>query len=33
MNVRDQVEILIKAATNHENLSSVYIGWCPYWWI
>ena len=31
MNVNDQVDILIKQATNHENLSSCYIGWCPYW--
>ena len=29
--VQEQVDILIKEATCHENLSSCYIGWCPYW--
>ena len=29
--VEEQVDILIKQATNHENLSACYIGWCPYW--
>ena len=29
--VVEQVDILIKQATNHENLASCYIGWCPYW--
>jgi phosphatidylinositol kinase/protein kinase (PI-3 family) len=29
--VEEQVDILIKQATNHENLASCYIGWCPYW--
>lgn len=29
--IEEQVDILIKQATNHENLSACYIGWCPYW--
>jgi phosphatidylinositol kinase/protein kinase (PI-3 family) len=29
--VVEQIDILIKQATNHENLASCYIGWCPYW--
>jgi FKBP12-rapamycin complex-associated protein len=29
--VDDQVDILIKQATNHENLAACYMGWCPYW--
>jgi phosphatidylinositol kinase/protein kinase (PI-3 family) len=29
--VEEQVDILIKQATNHENLAACYIGWCPYW--
>ena len=26
-----QVQRLIMQATSHENLSQLYIGWCPFW--
>eukprot|EP01062_Namystynia_karyoxenos_P028013 TRINITY_DN2131_c0_g1_i1.p1 TRINITY_DN2131_c0_g1~~TRINITY_DN2131_c0_g1_i1.p1 ORF type:complete len:2623 (+),score=1020.62 TRINITY_DN2131_c0_g1_i1:162-7871(+) len=29
--VEDQVDRLIKQATNVENLCQCYIGWCPFW--
>ena len=29
--VPDQVDRLIVQATSHENLSQLYIGWCPFW--
>ena len=28
---KQQVEKLIKQATNPENLCQSYMGWCPYW--
>ncbi|XP_064598762.1 serine/threonine-protein kinase mTOR-like [Liolophura sinensis] len=31
IDVPDQVELLIKQATSHENLCQCYIGWCPFW--
>ena len=31
LTVTRQVELLIDQATNHENLSQCYIGWCPFW--
>ena len=31
LDVPTQVELLIEQATNHENLSQCYIGWCPFW--
>ena len=29
--VADQVDLLIRQATNNENLCQCYIGWCPFW--
>lgn len=29
--VPKQIDLLIKQATSHENLSQCYIGWCPFW--
>lgn len=29
--VEQQVDLLIQAATNNENLCQCYIGWCPFW--
>ena len=29
--VSDQVDLLIRQATNNENLCQCYIGWCPFW--
>ncbi|RWS10462.1 hypothetical protein B4U79_12736 [Dinothrombium tinctorium] len=29
--VSQQVDLLIKQATSHENLCQCYIGWCPFW--
>jgi FKBP12-rapamycin complex-associated protein len=26
-----QVELLIRQATNQENLAQSYVGWCPFW--
>lgn len=31
LDVDDQVDKLIKQATNSENLCQNYIGWCPFW--
>ncbi|KAG8190056.1 hypothetical protein JTE90_023028 [Oedothorax gibbosus] len=31
LEVEEQVELLIKQATSHENLCQSYIGWCPFW--
>jgi phosphatidylinositol kinase/protein kinase (PI-3 family) len=31
LNVTEQVEKLIKHATDIENLAQCYIGWSPYW--
>jgi FKBP12-rapamycin complex-associated protein len=31
LDVRQQVDKLIKQATSHENLCQCYIGWCPFW--
>jgi len=31
LKVEDQVQKLIEQATSHENLSQLYIGWCPFW--
>ena len=29
--VAEQVDLLIRQATNNENLCQCYIGWCPFW--
>ena len=29
--VAKQVDLLIRQATNNENLCQCYIGWCPFW--
>ena len=29
--VSKQVDLLIRQATNNENLCQCYIGWCPFW--
>jgi FKBP12-rapamycin complex-associated protein len=31
MGIPEQVDKLIKDAQCHENLSQLYIGWCPFW--
>jgi FKBP12-rapamycin complex-associated protein len=31
LDVAKQVDLLIAQATNHENLSQCFIGWCPFW--
>lgn len=31
LDIKSQVEKLIKQATSSENLAQSYIGWCPYW--
>eukprot|EP00298_Acanthocystis_sp_HF-20_P015221 c21063_g2_i2.p1 GENE.c21063_g2_i2~~c21063_g2_i2.p1 ORF type:complete len:1228 (+),score=606.75 c21063_g2_i2:74-3685(+) len=31
LKVENQVDKLIEQATNHENLSQLYLGWCPFW--
>jgi len=31
LDVKTQVEKLIREATSHENLCQCYIGWCPFW--
>ncbi|KAL0821941.1 hypothetical protein ABMA28_005332 [Loxostege sticticalis] len=31
VSVPKQVDLLIKQATNNENLCQCYIGWCPFW--
>jgi len=31
LEVADQVDLLIRQATNNENLCQCYIGWCPFW--
>ena len=29
--VSQQVQRLIEAATSHQNLSSLFVGWCAFW--
>lgn len=29
--VQRQIDLLIRQATNNENLCQCYIGWCPFW--
>jgi len=31
IDVKRQVDLLVKQATSHENLCQCYIGWCPFW--
>ena len=31
LEIKPQVEQLIRQATSHENLSQSYLGWCPFW--
>ena len=31
LEVSEQVDLLIRQATNNENLCQCYIGWCPFW--
>ncbi|XP_072945161.1 serine/threonine-protein kinase mTor-like [Epargyreus clarus] len=31
VSVPKQVDLLIKIATNNENLCQCYVGWCPFW--
>lgn len=31
LEVHQQIDLLIKQATSHENLCQCYIGWCPFW--
>lgn len=31
LGVTQQVDELIKQASNHVNLAQCYIGWCPFW--
>ncbi|XP_058788970.1 serine/threonine-protein kinase mTOR isoform X2 [Phymastichus coffea] len=31
LTVQRQVDLLIRQATNNENLCQCYIGWCPFW--
>lgn len=31
LDFKKQVDMLIKQATSHENLSQSYLGWCPFW--
>lgn len=31
VSVDKQVDLLIKQATNNENLCQCYMGWCPFW--
>lgn len=31
LNVQKQVDLLIRQATDNENLCQCYIGWCPFW--
>ena len=31
LTVEKQVQKLIEQASDHENLSQCYIGWCPFW--
>ncbi|XP_046969780.1 serine/threonine-protein kinase Tor-like [Vanessa cardui] len=31
VSVPKQVDLLIKIATNNENLCQCYMGWCPFW--
>ncbi|XP_063386594.1 serine/threonine-protein kinase mTor-like [Cydia fagiglandana] len=31
VSVPKQVDLLIKLATNNENLCQCYLGWCPFW--
>jgi serine/threonine-protein kinase mTOR len=31
LDVAQQIDLLIKQATSHENLCQCYIGWCPFW--
>ena len=31
LNVSQQVQRLIEAATSHQNLCQCFVGWCPFW--
>jgi FKBP12-rapamycin complex-associated protein len=31
LTVPEQVDMLIRQATSHENLCQCYLGWCPFW--
>ncbi|KAI1309348.1 Serine/threonine-protein kinase mTOR [Halotydeus destructor] len=31
LEVKQQVDMLIRQATSHEHLCQCYIGWCPFW--
>ncbi|XP_058826350.1 serine/threonine-protein kinase Tor [Topomyia yanbarensis] len=31
VSVQQQIDLLIRQATNNENLCQCYIGWCPFW--
>lgn len=31
LTVQEQVDLLIRQATDNENLCQCYIGWCPFW--
>nr|AEA11029.1 target of rapamycin [Ochlerotatus triseriatus] len=31
VSVQRQIDLLIRQATNNENLCQCYIGWCPFW--
>ncbi|XP_015906953.1 serine/threonine-protein kinase mTOR [Parasteatoda tepidariorum] len=31
LEIDEQVDLLIRQATSHENLCQSYIGWCPFW--
>ena len=31
LSVQEQIDALIDEATDPENLSSLYCGWCPFW--
>ena len=31
LEVSQQVDMLIRQATSHENLCQCYVGWCPFW--
>lgn len=31
LNISEQIDLLIKQATSHENLSTCFNGWCAFW--
>eukprot|EP01138_Halocafeteria_seosinensis_P014561 gb/GECG01014866.1/.p1 GENE.gb/GECG01014866.1/~~gb/GECG01014866.1/.p1 ORF type:complete len:3652 (+),score=422.49 gb/GECG01014866.1/:1-10956(+) len=31
LSVQSQVQRLVEHASSHENLSQLYVGWCPFW--